>query len=46
MAKYSLAPAIPRIPVIAGAVVLMIYFLTRLGLAVFTGFDGATLQGV
>ena len=45
MAKYSLAPAIPRIPVIAGVVVLVIYFLTRLGLAVFTGFDGATFKG-
>jgi phosphoglycerol transferase MdoB-like AlkP superfamily enzyme len=41
MAKYSLAPAIPRIPVIAGVVVLVIYFLTRLGLAIFTGFEGA-----
>jgi phosphoglycerol transferase MdoB-like AlkP superfamily enzyme len=40
MAKYSLAPAIPRIPVIAGVVVIVIYFLTRLGLAVFTGFSG------
>jgi phosphoglycerol transferase MdoB-like AlkP superfamily enzyme len=45
MAKYSLAPAIPRIPVIAGVVVLLIYFLTRLGLAVFTGFDGEHFKG-
>ena len=41
MAKYNLAPAVPRIPVIAGMVALMIYTLTRLGLAVFTGFEGA-----
>ncbi len=45
MAKYSLAPAIPRIPVIAGMVVLVIYFVTRLGLAVFTGFDGENFKG-
>jgi phosphoglycerol transferase MdoB-like AlkP superfamily enzyme len=45
MAKYSLAPAIPRIPVIAGAVVLLVYFFTRLGLAVFTGFDGGNFKG-
>ena len=45
MAKYSLAPAIPRIPVIAGVVLLMIYFLTRLGLTVFTGFDGVQFKG-
>ena len=41
MAKYNLAPAIPRIPVIAAAVALIIYTLTRLGLTVFTGFEGA-----
>ena len=41
MAKYNLAPAVPRVPVIAGMVALMIYTLTRLGLAVYTGFDGA-----
>ena len=40
MAKYNLAPAIPRIPVIAAVVALTIYTLTRLGLAVFTGFEG------
>lgn len=40
MAKYNLAPAIPRIPVIAAVVALIIYTLTRLGLAVFTGFEG------
>ena len=45
MAKYSFAPAIPRIPVIAGMVVLVIYFVTRLGLAVFTGFDGENFKG-
>ena len=45
MAKYSLAPAIPRIPVIAGMVVLVIYFVTRLGLAVFTGFEGENFKG-
>jgi phosphoglycerol transferase MdoB-like AlkP superfamily enzyme len=41
MAKYILAPAIPRIPVIAAVVALIIYTLTRLGLTVFTGFEGA-----
>lgn len=41
MAKYNLAPAVPRIPVIAAVVALVIYTLTRLGLAVFTGFEGA-----
>ncbi len=41
MAKYNLAPAVPRIPVIAALVALVIYTLTRLGLAVFTGFEGA-----
>ncbi len=41
MAKYNLAPAVPRIPVIAAVVALMIYTLTRIGLAVFTGFEGA-----
>ena len=45
MAKYSMAPAIPRIPVIAGLVVLVIYFVTRLGLAVFTGFEGENFKG-
>jgi phosphoglycerol transferase MdoB-like AlkP superfamily enzyme len=45
MAKYSLAPAVPRLPVIAGVVALLIYTLTRLGLAVFTGFDGANFKG-
>ena len=40
MAKYNLAPAVPRVPVIAAVVALMIYTLTRLGLAVFTGFEG------
>ena len=40
MAKYNLAPAVPRIPVIAAVVALVIYTLTRLGLAVFTGFEG------
>ena len=40
MAKYNLAPAVPRIPVIAAVVALMIYTLTRLGLTVFTGFEG------
>jgi phosphoglycerol transferase MdoB-like AlkP superfamily enzyme len=41
MAKYTLAPAVPRIPVIAAVVALIIYTLTRLGLTVFTGFEGA-----
>ena len=45
MAKYSLAPVVPRLPVIAGVVALMIYTLTRLGLVVFTGFDGANFKG-
>jgi phosphoglycerol transferase MdoB-like AlkP superfamily enzyme len=40
MAKNNLAPAVPRIPVIAAVVALIIYTLTRLGLAVFTGFEG------
>jgi phosphoglycerol transferase MdoB-like AlkP superfamily enzyme len=40
MAKYNLAPAVPRIPVIAAVVALIIYALTRLGLAVFTGYEG------
>jgi phosphoglycerol transferase MdoB-like AlkP superfamily enzyme len=41
MAKYNVAPTIPRIPVIAAVLALTIYTLTRLGLTVFTGFDGA-----
>lgn len=46
MAKYNLAPAVPRIPVIAGAVALLIYTLTRLGLAIFTGFEGANFKAL
>ena len=41
MAKYNLAPAIPRIPVIAAVVALIIYTLTRLGLTIFTGFESS-----
>ena len=41
MAKYNLAPAVPRIPVIAAVVALIIYTLTRLGLTIFTGFEGS-----
>jgi phosphoglycerol transferase MdoB-like AlkP superfamily enzyme len=41
MAKYTSAPTIPRIPVIAAVLALTIYTLTRLGLTVFTGFEGA-----
>jgi phosphoglycerol transferase MdoB-like AlkP superfamily enzyme len=45
MAKYNLAPAIPRIPVIAAVVALIVYTLTRFGLTVFTGFEG-TATGI
>jgi phosphoglycerol transferase MdoB-like AlkP superfamily enzyme len=45
MAKYYPTPTVPRIPVIAGIVLLVIYFLTRLGMAVFTGFDGENFKG-
>ena len=45
MSKYSFTPIVPRIPVIAGIVVLVIYFVTRLGLAVFTGFEGENFKG-
>jgi phosphoglycerol transferase MdoB-like AlkP superfamily enzyme len=44
MAKYSWAPAVPRIPVIAGVLAILIYTLTRLGLAVFTGFEGENFK--
>jgi phosphoglycerol transferase MdoB-like AlkP superfamily enzyme len=46
MAKYNLAPTIPRIPLIAAVVALVIYTLTRMGLAVFTGFDGANFKNL
>jgi phosphoglycerol transferase MdoB-like AlkP superfamily enzyme len=46
MAKYNLAPTIPRIPLIAAVVALVIYTLTRLGLAVFTGFEGANFKNL
>jgi phosphoglycerol transferase MdoB-like AlkP superfamily enzyme len=44
MAKYNQAPAVPRIPLIAAVVALIIYSLTRLGLAIFTGFEGESLK--
>jgi phosphoglycerol transferase MdoB-like AlkP superfamily enzyme len=44
MAKYYPTPSIPRIPVIAGVVALVIYTLTRLGLAIYTGFEGANFK--
>ena len=36
---------IPQIPVIAALVALCIYTLTRLGLTIFTGFDGTVFKG-
>ncbi len=45
MAKILCAPTVPRIPVIAGFVALCIYTLTRLGLTLFTGFDGTVFKG-
>lgn len=36
---------LPRIPVIAALVALVIYSLTRLGLTIFTGFEGANFKG-
>jgi phosphoglycerol transferase MdoB-like AlkP superfamily enzyme len=44
MAKYYPTPSVPRIPVIAGVVALVIYTLTRLGLAIYTGFEGANFK--
>jgi phosphoglycerol transferase MdoB-like AlkP superfamily enzyme len=42
MAKYAMTPTIPRIPLIAGGVALLIFTLTRLGLAMYTSYeDGA-----
>jgi len=35
----------PQIPVIAALVALCIYTLTRLGLTIFTGFDGTVFKG-
>jgi phosphoglycerol transferase MdoB-like AlkP superfamily enzyme len=46
MAKYNLAPTIPRIPLIAAVVALFIYTLTRAGLAVYTGFEGAIFKNL
>ncbi|MEY4294376.1 MAG: hypothetical protein RLY82_64, partial [Pseudomonadota bacterium] len=46
MAKYNLTPTIPRIPLIAAVVALVIYTLTRVGLAVFTGFEGAVFKNL
>jgi len=36
---------LPRIPVIAALIALCIYTLTRLGLTIFTGFDGTVFKG-
>ena len=45
MRKPYTYQAIPQIPVIAAAVALCIYTLTRLGLTLFTGFDGTVFKG-